>query len=124
MKCQICGSTDVKLVGYYRPYLDYGVDIFDCEVCRSRFAPHDKDAHEKLHSQSSKYFAHKDMETEIVSRLRKADVIGARLHLRKELLTHLLLILLIPCPLPKTCLKWVAQGVRWRAIFWHATGKF
>ncbi len=84
MKCQVCGSTKTRLVGNYQPYLDYSVDVFDCGDCLSRFAPHDGDAHEKLHSQSSKYFNHKEMEAEIANRLRMGDVSGAKSCLSKR----------------------------------------
>jgi 2-polyprenyl-3-methyl-5-hydroxy-6-metoxy-1,4-benzoquinol methylase len=84
MDCQVCGASSTKLVSNYRPYFDYGVDIFDCDACRSRFAPHDVNAHEKLHSQSSKYLYQADIEKQIVDLLSSGDVVTAKSFLAKK----------------------------------------
>jgi SAM-dependent methyltransferase len=78
MKCQVCGSSKIKFIDNYCPYLDYCVDVFDCETCLSRFTPHEADVHEKLHSQSSKYFFHEDIEKRTGDLLRQGDVATAR----------------------------------------------
>ena len=84
MECQVCGASNTKFVSNYRPYLDYGVDVFDCDTCGSRFAPHDANAHEKLHSQSSKYLYQADIEKQIVDFLSIGDVINAKSFLAKK----------------------------------------
>jgi SAM-dependent methyltransferase len=84
MECQVCGASSAKLVSNYRPYLDYVVDVFDCDACCSRFAPHDVNAHEKLHSQSSKYLYQADIETQIVDLLSNGDIVSAKSFLAKK----------------------------------------
>ncbi|MBN4078244.1 class I SAM-dependent methyltransferase [Nitrospina gracilis] len=84
MECQVCDASNTKFVSNYRPYLDYGVDVFDCASCRSRFAPHDVNVHEKLHSQSSKYLYQADIEKQIVDLLDNGDVVNAKSFLAKK----------------------------------------
>ncbi len=84
MNCQVCGSSATRFVSNYRPYLDYGVDVFDCVACRSRFAPHDVNAHEKLHSQSTKYLYQADIEKQIINLLSAGDVANAKSVLAKK----------------------------------------
>ncbi|MFT4577892.1 MAG: SAM-dependent methyltransferase [Nitrospinales bacterium] len=85
MECQVCGASNTKLVSNYRPYLDYGVDVFDCDACLSRFAPHDVNAHEKLHSQSTKYLYQENIKKQIADLLSNGDVVNAKSLLAKKL---------------------------------------
>ncbi len=84
MNCQVCGASSTNFVSNFRPYLDYDTDVFDCVACRARFAPHDVNAHEKLHSQSSKYLYQADIEKQIVSLLSNGDVVNAKSLLGKK----------------------------------------
>jgi len=57
MNCTVCQSSDVVVVGAYRPYADYRCDVFDCAACGSRFAEHDGSVYETLHSSAGSAYS-------------------------------------------------------------------
>ena len=84
MHCRVCGSADTNFIIHYQPYVDYGVDIYDCTKCLSRFTPHDETMHEKLHSRPSSYSSHIQQEKRIIEQLNEGDLEGAKAFLCKR----------------------------------------
>lgn len=75
MTCRICGSDNTKIVGKFKPYLDYHYIVHDCRDCGCRFVPHDASIYDKLHRlDSSPYLFHEDRAKLIESSFIKNDI--------------------------------------------------
>lgn len=68
IECRVCGGNNVRVLGKYRPYLDYECIVHDCVDCECRFVNRDEAVYEKLHSApASSYSSHTELALKLQS---------------------------------------------------------
>ncbi len=84
MKCRVCGSDRVRVVGIHKPYLEYECEVYECEECRCRFVTRDETIYEKLHAASaSPYSAHERAALSAYKYFASRDIANLRAELSK-----------------------------------------
>jgi SAM-dependent methyltransferase len=84
MKCRICGSDQVAVVGDVEFFSGYAFPIFDCGDCGCRFTRHDNAAYERLYAEAgSCYSRYLGLAERCKAHFDRADLAGLRFELSK-----------------------------------------
>ncbi len=84
MKCRICHSSSVDVIGTLQPYFDYECRIMDCQQCGCRFAVYEEGIYEKLHSAAAhSYEFHNTIAQEAYTYYQQGKVDALRTYLSR-----------------------------------------